>query len=266
MLLNLTILLALLFSSWQSILTEQVVLSDVLWAETTHIEILQPVYTFGTVNAVDPMEEDTSNVVVRTPQEGALAVYKNNPDFIYLEQSVESLSLWDQIKRWFFDTISELFSDTGDGNFWWRILQVIAFGILILAFLRLLKMDAGGLLNPKSPPARGLIQLDDEILRDTDFLSLADEVRRQGNLRLASRMYYMHVLKVLDENEAIRWMPRKTNQDYLVECRLANFRPAFARLTYLFDYAWYGDFPVDAGVVEEMKTLALSVEQKQQVG
>ncbi len=99
-----------------------------------------------------------------------------------------------------------------------------------------------------------------EDIKEKDFLLLADQAFQQGDLNHAARMYYMHTLRVLDEREAIVWTPRKTNQDYLAECRLTEVIPRFARLTYLFDYAWYGDFPVDRRVVEEMRRLVVAVE------
>ena len=201
---------------------------------------------------------DSTIVVVRMPPPEILNAYLENPDYNYVTGKNEALNWWERIKNWFFDWISSVFDENGQGDIWEFVYYAIGLALFGYAVLSFLKMDARSLFSAKKRGVRNVLA-EEEHVREKDFLSLADSAFQQQDLRLTIRMYYMHVLKALDEREAIVWSPRKTNQDYLLECRLPGFMPAFTRLTYLFDHSWYGDFPVDHALVEEARFLALSL-------
>lgn len=202
---------------------------------------------------------DSTEVVVRTPPPGILEAYLENPDYNYATGKNDVLGWWDQLKTWLFERLSNVFDDNGQSDIWEFVFYAIALAIFGYALLGFLKMDVGSLFSAKKRSTRGVFTETQEDLREKNFLSLAEGALQQNDLRLTIRMYYMHVLKILDEREVILWSPRKTNQDYLRECRLREIMPAFARLIYLFDHSWYGDFPVDLPLVEEARMLTLSL-------
>jgi hypothetical protein len=62
---------------------------------------------------------------------------------------------------------------------------------------------------------------------------------------LATRFLYLKSLKILTKNNIIEWHFDKTNSDYLNEIRNAETRQLFKKASYVYDYVWYGEFPLD---------------------
>lgn len=205
---------------------------------------------------------DSIAVTVRQPPASVLSDYRNNPAYQYQQRTDQVLTFWQKIRRAFLDWLDRLFDDRQQGTVWEYVIYGIAIGLVVFAILRMLKMDLQSFFNPRAPAVSAGVSGVNELNHQTDFLALAEAARKDGDLRLAARMYYVHVLKELDAGGVINWSPRKTNQDYLFECRQHEIQPPFRRLTYLFDYAWYGDFPVDQALVTEMQTLAQDVSRR----
>lgn len=208
------------------------------------------------------MQADSLAVTVRQPPASILSAYRDNPAYQYRQRTDQALTFWDKIKRLFFDWLDRLMDENSQRGIWKYVIYAIAIGLVLFAILRSFKMDLRALFSPKKRSVSQVVGMADELSQSTDFIALAEAARKDGDFRLSARMYYMHVLKVLDAGEVIRWSPRKTNQDYVYECRQSDIKQPFRRLTYLFDYAWYGDFPVDQAVVAEMQTLAQDVSRR----
>lgn len=100
---------------------------------------------------------------------------------------------------------------------------------------------------------------DDNLLADslpeTRWQSLANDLLRKGEFRLALRALYMAVLAFLGERELIRIAKYKSNQEYERELeRRTRERQsviqAFSENVSLFERAWYGSHPVTEEIIE----------------
>lgn len=81
-----------------------------------------------------------------------------------------------------------------------------------------------------------------EDIAELDIDQLLDQAIRDGNHKLAVRLYYLGLLKKLNEKGAIVWKKDKTNRDYLTELFSANiFFDDVRRLTLSYESVWYGD-------------------------
>lgn len=225
------------------------------------LSVIMPVSVTAQVSP-PAVQGDSLAVTVRQPPASVLSAYRNNPAYQYRQRTDQALTFWQKIRHAFWDWLNRLLDARGQGTVWEYVLYAIAVGLVIFAILRMLKMDLQSFFSPGAPAASRGGGGVDELDHNTDFIALAEAARKEGHLRLAARMYYVHVLKVMDAGGVINWSPRKTNQDYLAECRQHEVQPPFRRLTYLFDYAWYGDFPVDQALVAEMQTLAQDVSRR----
>lgn len=87
--------------------------------------------------------------------------------------------------------------------------------------------------------------LTEEDIRQMDFPSLIEETRQSANYRLAIRYYYLWLLKKMSVKEIIDWHWDKTNSEYAYEIKDSKLKKEFEYLSYLYDYSWYGEFPVD---------------------
>jgi len=79
-------------------------------------------------------------------------------------------------------------------------------------------------------------------------LELDDPIQvaiREGQFRKATRLLYLKALREMQSRSMITWRREKTNRDYLRELTRPELRPAFQDITYMFEYIWYGEIPVD---------------------
>lgn len=205
------------------------------------------------------LQPDTAAIHVRLPADSKLQAYRNNPDYIYVKNENPVDSWWNLFQRWLNETMFGAVS----GERWelfWKILQLtILGGILVIGVMQLLRMEAGSLFygNRTAPATSAELFVTD--IKSVDFLQDAEDAVKQGAYRQAVRYYYLQMLKMLDADDSITWAPQKTNQDYVRECKDAGLRDQLVRLTYLFDYAWYGEFAVTDGQLKQVQEIVMNV-------
>lgn len=86
-----------------------------------------------------------------------------------------------------------------------------------------------------------------ENIEEVDIASLLDRALKEGDLRMAVRLYYLSLLKRLHALEIIDWKKDKTNRDYLSELFAKNFYfSQVRRLTILYEAVWYGERDISA--------------------
>lgn len=95
--------------------------------------------------------------------------------------------------------------------------------------------------NPKKHEAGNVVAVVDDI-QELEIDKLLREALNAGNYRLAIRIYFLGILKKLDEDGIILWKKDKTNRDYLSEL----FKKAYhyedvSKLTLLYEEVWYGE-------------------------
>jgi len=90
-----------------------------------------------------------------------------------------------------------------------------------------------------------LVHDDHENIDETDFDALLKKAIQHGDFRLATRYYYLSSLKKLSQKELIKYDKDKTNTEYQFELQNKELRHKFSYVAYIYDYVWYGEFPVD---------------------
>ncbi|MFC4720992.1 hypothetical protein ACFO5O_01560 [Geojedonia litorea] len=78
-----------------------------------------------------------------------------------------------------------------------------------------------------------------------DVQALINEAESKNDYRLAIRYYYLLVLKTLSLKNYIKLEDDKTNAEYLNEIAQTHFSQGFAYTSYLYNYIWYGEFPLN---------------------
>jgi hypothetical protein len=92
-----------------------------------------------------------------------------------------------------------------------------------------------------------------ENIEDVDLRSPLAKALADGDLRLAIRLYYLNLLKALNEGGMIRWKKDKTNREYLSELYLANYFYSEIRgLTLSYEEVWYGEHALPAESLQEI--------------
>lgn len=84
-----------------------------------------------------------------------------------------------------------------------------------------------------------------ENIEELDINTPLQDALAAGNLKLAVRLYYLLLLKKLNEAEIISWKKDKTNRDYLDELFSRNYQYDEIRyLTRAYEEVWYGDHAI----------------------
>ena len=148
--------------------------------------------------------------------------------------------LWQRFLNWL---VEFLYSpDTRKGREWVQILFVI--GVVSFFIYRIAGMEKVGLFGRKSQTPALPYEAFHEDIHGMDFEDAIGLAVAAHNYRLGVRLLYLRSLKRLADRGLISWQIDKTNRAYVYEVTQPEIRPAFERLTSLFEYVWYGDFPV----------------------
>lgn len=90
-------------------------------------------------------------------------------------------------------------------------------------------------------------------IEHTDISMLIKQAEDLGDYRLAIRYFYLLVLKTLSLKDLIKFEDDKTNSEYLSEISNTPFSENFAYTSYLYNYIWYGKFPVNEAQYNKAK-------------
>lgn len=205
---------------------------------------------------VPPLPGPAAAPALRRPTE-RLRALRAERDLTYQEVSAnpEQEGLLRRILRWVLQWLSG-FRSTKGGNITWNTLfYTVAVGLLVFAVLKFLQLDVTRMFG-RSSKAQGLgYELGAENIHELNFPDAIAQAEATGNLRLATRLGYLHLLKQLTDQGLIDWQPDKTNQAYLRE--LAAARPAlrspFTEATRQFEYVWYGEFELPPPAYQQLR-------------
>ncbi len=193
----------------------------------------------------ETLVQDSAKITVRRPLESKMIVLKKSKDYQYGVQASQVLDTWwqrllNQLFHWF----ANLFTGADNPTFWKTVAYVFIASVVVLVTLKLMGVDFSGLYRKKNSNEMPFETLGENI-HAIDFTEAITQAITQKNYRLAIRLYYLKTLKELTDHEMIDWQINKTNRSYVYELNSPTLRPDFERITRQFEYAWYGDFPVD---------------------
>lgn len=186
---------------------------------------------------------DQVPLVVRSVDAKKLRAIQGDRAYRYGDDVPPTASLWDQFWAWFWYKVGELLRTKAYRNIGQYVLLIAIAGLVIWL---LYKADVLANLFPGRAKNTGLgYETLDENIHQINFSDRINEAIESRNYRLAVRLLYLQTLKSLADSGLIRWQPDKTNRQYAYELTGNPKRLSFEQLTTQFEYAWYGDFPVD---------------------
>lgn len=199
---------------------------------------------------------DSAAVKLRKIPSEELRKLYDDEEYQYIETTTTApQTAFQRFKAWLWGKITGLF-DKKSGKLTIRIIKyiIVAVAIFFVAFL-MLKNNARSLFYKKGASVSSDFIESTEDIEEIDFdKRIADEVSRK-DFRKAVRLYFLKVIKELNQHRLINWKLDKTNTDYLKELRSGVYYQQFAELSRIYEYIWYGDFKLD-------ETNFLSVIQK----
>lgn len=95
-------------------------------------------------------------------------------------------------------------------------------------------------------------------IENIDFRTQIENCIREKNYKLATRYYYLWVIKTLSETNLIVVNIDKTNQDYAQELSRKGFvgkekLSHFLQCTNYYEYLWFGNFTISESVFEHIE-------------
>ena len=131
------------------------------------------------------------------------------------------------------------------------IFWILAIGLFVYLVYRLFLSNSSFLSRSRKNIASDIAVIDEENASDPD--SPLRNAIRNGNYRLAVRYLYLQSLQRLSEKKFIEINTNKTNYEYVMEVRRHKFANEFASLTLQYEYVWYGEYPVDEKLFEQIQ-------------
>jgi len=118
------------------------------------------------------------------------------------------------------------------------IILLLALGAIIFF---LVKNNIVGRKMAQSP-AEAEQPAESENIFDINYQKEIDKAIAGKNYRLATRLMFLRVLKVLATQSIIQYKQDRTNLDYLMQLHSSKYYNEFFRLTRNYEYVWYGKF------------------------
>ena len=126
----------------------------------------------------------------------------------------------------------------------WLFYIAIFAAIIYLVYILFNEGGSGLFSSKQNKKIENTFEITTENIESSDIDSLITQAEKENNYRLAIRYYYLLVLKTLSLKNHIRIEEDKTNADYLNETRSKTFSHEFEYTCYLYNYIWYGEFPL----------------------
>jgi Domain of unknown function (DUF4129) len=196
---------------------------------------------------------DTLKIDTRSFSSTEIDQLKSDPDLNYEQPPTVAESLWDRLKQWlawFFDSLFEKASTTDVGRV---IMYTIAGILVIIVIMTLLKVNAFKVFYSGADQPKQAYQVFHENIHEMNFEKLIKEATEKNEFRLATRLIFLHALKLLSDKHLIEFNPGKTNHDYVEELKITDLRTGLNELSFYFDYAWYGNFAINDTQFQHIK-------------
>ncbi|RZK61641.1 MAG: DUF4129 domain-containing protein, partial [Hymenobacter sp.] len=194
---------------------------------------------------------------VRRPAAARLRELRGQRAFKYTEVAEEpaTASWWQRLLGWLLRQLGGLQETKGGRVAWNTIIYGLLGAGIVFAVLKLLQVDITRAFGRAPRRAPLTYEAGTENIHELNFTEAIAQAEATGNLRLAVRLGYLHLLKQLTDRDLIAWQPDKTNQVYLHELAASYpaAHPAFAQLTRQFEYSWYGELPVSAASYQQVR-------------
>jgi hypothetical protein len=131
------------------------------------------------------------------------------------------------------------------------IFLIIAIALFVYIVFKLFLSNSSFFSRSRKNISSDIEIVEEENANDPD--PLLRNAIKAGNYRLAVRYLYLQSLKRLSEKKFIEINTNKTNYEYVTEIRRHKFANEFASLTLQYEYVWYGEYPVDKRLFEQIQ-------------
>jgi ABC-type transport system involved in multi-copper enzyme maturation permease subunit len=210
------------------------------------------------VKKIAVLKIDSSDVNLRKLDTAKVNNYLKKAEFSYQEKD-KPKNLWSKFWDWLWRIIYEWFNNKEDskstaqpGLIVQYMLFALAIGLILWFIIKIAGID--NIFNRRAKQVEVPYTEVLENIHDISFKEQIEKAVTAGNYRMAVRLLYLQSLKQLNDANLITWQIEKTNMAYLDELKDATQKQNFRRLTYQFEFVWYGGFAVNKSLYEDIST------------
>lgn len=184
--------------------------------------------------------------------------YKDE-SFIYEFKTPEK-NAWDRFKEWLYDIFKDIFNladkskaiDNIDVVI--RILAALLIIFVIYLIVKAILNKEGSWIFGRNSQSTIIDYTEiEKNIHLIDFKKLITKAVENGEKRIATRYYYLWLLKKMSDSSIIEWHPEKTSTEYSYEIKNPEMKENFNYLSYLYNYIWYGEFEISDDVFNQTK-------------
>lgn len=190
----------------------------------------------------------------------------SDSDFNYVEKPTKvDRTAWDR----FWDAVGRFFSnlfDFGNGakalsgvEILMKVIAILIILFVVYLIVKIIINKEGGWIFGKSAKKITVSEITEEDIHSLDFNTIITKAKNEKNYRLATRYYYLWLLKSFSDRNIIEWDIEKTNGDYINEISNAALKSEFQFLSYVYEYSWYGEFNLAQTDFEKTETAFLKL-------
>ncbi len=190
---------------------------------------------------------DSSRVAKKAFSETLGEKYSGS-EFDYTSVEGEAQNFIARAINLFFNKLGELFGFELTPEVYQIVELVVYFALGILVLFLVSKFLIGNTANSfftRKSAILSPLSIEEEHIESINLDQYIKEALTQKNYRLAIRYMYLQTLKKLSWKHIIEWHYDKTNTDYYYEITNKSLKDNFKQVSYLYDYIWYGEFPLD---------------------
>jgi len=181
----------------------------------------------------------------------------SDKEYIYKENKIEQgrnflREFWDWLmKNKKKKKLDEENTDYAQGGFWngERVSNFIILGSIIALLSGLIYLFGSGkikylfAIKPMETPFNFTEMAED--IAVLNIAKLIERAKESGDLRLATRWWYIKILQKLTACSFIQWKPYKTNLEYYDELKNTKHFTAFKAASLIYENVWYGEMPIN---------------------
>ncbi len=169
-------------------------------------------------------------------------------DFEYTTIEGEAENFLARALNWFFNGLQSIFGITIDpqlAKLLENMIYIIFIGIAVYILIRVLVGKEAVSFFRKKNTLVAPLNIAEEHIEKINLDELIANALAEKNYRLAIRYMYLKTLQDLSLKKIIDYHFEKTNTDYYREIADITLKQNFNRVSYLYDYIWYGKFELD---------------------
>lgn len=195
-----------------------------------------------------PVTDNT--VYPKKIKENIQSRYKGN-EFDYTVSKPRE-SFWEKLQRKIIKIIESIFGKTSVSSsgkiteVLIRLFAIVLVGFLLYFIIKYLLGKNGSFIFGRKNKKLDIAEKElHENIHEINFPESIAQFENNGEYRSAIRYQFLYILKKLSDGKIIVWNPEKTNKDYVAELKEERLKNEFSKLSYIFDYVWYGEFGID---------------------